>query len=63
MRRLLIDANIYLEFYRFSRDDLEELRKLAQLVLSDEIVLYVSEQLRDEFRRNRERVLRSHFVR
>src|ERR1700678_4323558 len=31
MRRLLIDANIYLDLYRFSNDDLEELRKLAEL--------------------------------
>lgn len=57
VRRLLIDANIYLEFYRFSKDDLEELRKLAELIREDEITLYVNQQLRDEFRRNRETVL------
>lgn len=57
MRRLLIDANIYLEFYRFSKDDLEELRKLAELIRENEITLYVNAQLRDEFRRNRENVL------
>lgn len=57
MRLLLIDANIYLDFYRFSKDDLEELRKLAQLVREGEIRLYVNQQLRDEFMRNREKVL------
>jgi hypothetical protein len=57
VRHLLIDANIYLEFYRFSKDDLEELRKLAELIREDEIILYVNEQLRDEIRRNRENVL------
>lgn len=57
MRYLLIDTNIYLEFYRFAKDDLEELRKLSELVRTREIMLYANEQLRDEFRRNRENVL------
>lgn len=59
--RLLIDANIYLEFFRFSKDDLDELRKLVELVRTGEIVLYVTEQLRDELRRNRENVLAQSF--
>lgn len=57
MRRLLIDTNIYLEFFRFSKDDLEELRKLAELIRAGEVQLYLNQQLRDEFRRNREKTL------
>jgi hypothetical protein len=61
MRRLLIDANVYLEFFRFSKDDLEELRKLAELIRRDEIELYVTQQLRDELLRNRETTLSRSF--
>jgi PIN domain-containing protein len=57
MRRLLIDTNIYLEFFRFSKDDLEELRKLAELIRVGEIQLYMNQQLRNEFRRNRAKTL------
>ena len=57
MRRLLIDANVYLEFFRFSKDDLDELRKVAELIRTRQLELYLTDQIRDEVRRNRERVL------
>lgn len=57
MRRLLIDANIYLAFYRLTTDDLDELKKLAALVQGGELELYLTQQIRDEVTRNRERVL------
>lgn len=40
MRRLMIDTNTYLSFYRFFDDDLEELRKLATPVKENEIRLW-----------------------
>jgi predicted nucleic acid-binding protein len=51
---LFIDTNIYLTFYHFSSDDLEELRKLLVAIKNHKIVLYVPEQATKEFRRNRE---------
>lgn len=51
---LFIDTNIFLFFYHFTRDDLEELRKLAVLLDEKKVVLYLTEQVIAEFRRNRE---------
>jgi predicted nucleic acid-binding protein len=53
MKRLLIDTNIYLSFYHYSNDDLEELKKLVVLIDQREIKLYVPEQIKLEFQRNR----------
>jgi predicted nucleic acid-binding protein len=52
--RLFIDANIFLRFYSYSDDRLEELKKLFLLIEKGDIVLYVPAQLRDEVSRNRE---------
>jgi hypothetical protein len=54
MNNLFIDTNIYLNFYHFSSDDLEELKKLSVAVESNSIKLYVTIQVINEFRRNRE---------
>lgn len=51
---LFIDTNIFLSFYHLGSDDLEELNKLAVLLRQGEVVLYLTEQLQDEFWRNRE---------
>jgi len=51
---LFIDTNIYLTFYHYSSDDLEELKKLAVAIKSGEITLYSTQQIKDEFTRNRE---------
>ncbi len=51
---LFIDTNILLNFYHFSTDDLEELNKLLVLIRNDEIVLFMPEQVINEFYRNRE---------
>lgn len=50
---LFLDTNIYLGFFKLSGDDLEELRKLAVAVRSGDTVLYLPDQVCDEFRRNR----------
>ncbi len=51
---LFIDTNVYLTFFHFSKDDLEELKKLAVAIKHDKIRLYVTEQIKSEFYRNRE---------
>jgi len=43
-----------LTFYHFSNEDLEELKKLIALINTDNIRLYIPEQTRNEFNRNRE---------
>ena len=51
---LFIDTNIYLSFYHFTSDDLSELGKLALLIVEKKLVLIVTNQVIDEFQRNRE---------
>lgn len=54
---LFLDTNTYLGFFRLSDDNLEQLKKLSERVGSGETTLYVTEQVRDEFVRNRETVI------
>ena len=51
---LFIDTNVFLTFYAFANDDLEQLRKITGLIKADKLKLYVPKQLVDEFYRNRE---------
>jgi predicted nucleic acid-binding protein len=51
---VFIDTNIYLNFYHYSQDDLEELKKLHVAITSGPIDLIITDQLKDEFARNRE---------
>jgi len=51
---LFIDTNVFLSFYAFTNDDVEQLRKLTKLIQKKKLVLYITEQVRDEFYRNRE---------
>jgi predicted nucleic acid-binding protein len=51
---VFIDTNIYLTFYHYSSDDLEELKKLSVAIKSKDIKLYLTEQVKNEFKRNRE---------
>lgn len=50
---LLIDTNVFLSFYHYSSDDLEELNKLVVLLRQGEVKLYLPEQIDIEFWRNR----------
>lgn len=50
---LFIDTNIYLSFYHFTNDDLEELQKLVALVCGGAVNLLLPEQVVNEFTRNR----------
>lgn len=51
---VFIDANIFLAFYHFTSDDLEELKKLGVLLQNRRVRLFLPEQVIQEFRRNRE---------
>lgn len=51
---LFIDTNVFLSFFHLSNDDLEEIHKLSALLDQDEVILWVTEQVEQEFLRNRE---------
>jgi predicted nucleic acid-binding protein len=51
---VFIDTNVLLNFYSFTQDDLEELRKLRVAVENGEIRLWTTTQAADELARNRE---------
>jgi predicted nucleic acid-binding protein len=51
---LFIDTNIFLSFYHYTSDDLEELRKLIVLLDQRKVGLILPEQVVTEFVRNRE---------
>jgi predicted nucleic acid-binding protein len=51
---LFIDTNIYLTFFHFSNDDLEELKKLKVAIQDGKINLLLPEQVIEEYKRNRE---------
>lgn len=54
---VFIDTNVWLSFYSFTNDDLEQLRTLIALIKAEKLKLYVDQHLADEFYRNRERKL------
>lgn len=56
---LFIDSNIFLRFYGYSDDRLEELKKLGLLIDRGEVFLYIPQQLKNEVYRNRENVIKS----
>lgn len=51
---LFIDTNILLSFYHFSREDLDELKKLVALVETRHVALFITPHLVDEYKRNRD---------
>lgn len=51
---VFIDTNVYLKFYHYSNDELEELRKLIVLIEQREINLLIPKQVYNEYVRNRE---------
>lgn len=51
---LFIDTNIFLSFYHLTSEDLEEIRKLAVLIDKGDIVLWLPQQVEEEYLRNRE---------
>jgi len=53
MINLFIDTNIFLSFLHLTSEDLEELKKLVVLIDNGEIRLFLPEQVKHEFVRNR----------
>jgi predicted nucleic acid-binding protein len=51
---IFIDTNIFLSFYHFTSDDLEELKKLVVLLSNGRVRLFLPQQVLDEFWRHRE---------
>lgn len=54
MKYVFIDTNAYLGLYAFAADDLAQLPKLAEHIKNNQIALLITDQVRDEFLRNRE---------
>ncbi len=54
IKHIFIDTNIFLSFYHFTNEDLEELKKLSILLDRKKVILYITEQIECEFWRNRE---------
>lgn len=53
MKKIFIDANIFLAFYEFTKDDLQQLKKLIGFLKRGEVELYLPQQVIDEFKRRR----------
>jgi len=58
-RHLFVDTNVFLSFYDFTDDDLDSLSKLKGLLKERHIKLFVTDQVKDEFYRNRENKIKS----
>jgi predicted nucleic acid-binding protein len=52
--QLFIDTNILLSFYSLNQEDLNELHKLIDAIDRQQITLLLTDQIIDEFNRNRE---------
>ena len=55
---IFIDTNILLDLYHLSGPDLDELKKIIKLHQTAQIKIYLPGQVKDEFYRNRERVVK-----
>ena len=52
---LFIDANIFLSFYHMTSEDLDQLNQLPTLLKDDPLRLYLTDQVKHEVERNREK--------
>jgi hypothetical protein len=59
MKKLFIDANIYLEFYDFNKPDLS---KILNSLLELKDFIFINQQLVDEVRRNKLKVAQRSFI-
>jgi predicted nucleic acid-binding protein len=50
-----IDTNVFLSLYAYTDDNIEELRKIIKLIEKDQLKLYISVVVNQEFNRNRDR--------
>jgi predicted nucleic acid-binding protein len=58
---LFIDTNVFLNFFAYTKDDLQQLGKLLDLLRLKKAKLYLTQQVVDEFYRNRETKLSESF--
>lgn len=58
---LFIDTNVLLSFFAYTKDDLVQLEKLVEIVKTKVVKLYLTQQVVDEFYRNREVKLQEAF--
>ncbi len=49
-----IDTNVLLAFNHYTKDDIEQLRIIKSLINNDKLKLYITNQIIDEYKRNRE---------
>lgn len=56
-RHAFFDASVYLALYGLPPKDLEQVRKLVDLVESGHLIVYLTSQVEDEFRRRRAAVI------
>lgn len=55
--RIFLDTNVLLDFFRFSKSELEELRKVIGLAKKEKIKILMTSQVQCEFYRNRDGVI------
>ncbi len=60
-KHIFVDTNIFLDFYRLSEKDINELRKIIDSIKNGSIKLYISKQVKQEFLRERESVFSETF--
>lgn len=53
MKSLFIDANIFLNFYKYSKSDLNALQKVVEGMKKNHFDIIINQHLKDEFYRNR----------
>ena len=58
MKNLFLDSQIWLDLYSFSNDDLTQFKKLKDMLGTD-IHLFVTEQVKNEVKRNRENKIKA----
>lgn len=56
-RLVFIDTNTYLSFYRLSKSDINEMQKMLHAMASGELKVLLTDQVVDEYWRNREGVI------
>ena len=54
MKNVFIDTNILLSFFSYSTDHLNKLEELVELIKKKKVHLFISQQVVDEFNRNRD---------
>lgn len=59
-KHVFIDSNIWLSLYHFSKNDLESFNEIKSIIGKD-VVLYITNQVKNEVFRNRENKIKSSF--